>query len=384
MGVSHRLTHVPIAHATRRDREGLRVAINNASRTAAREECLPVDVLTALSNQSDYSRRQLQLIVGAWILSGITERRSKISLHDGDVAEEDYDKRSLYSLLYALYRSMGEVHDEHGTRYEFTFNTWGYTWPEAWGPSPTDARDPQRYGRNAYTGLYHFDEVKKYIDARDGKVHITELGCGTGAGAHHVTRNVLPRCTYEAVDMQSAAIRTCERKFVGELGGRLKATHSDATHLARPDESCDFIAVNETHVTEITGVVTEEDERFFRKAHKLLKPGGYVVWGNAIPDPTWKACFAHLEQNGFEIREQCDVTEEAIRARDEDKRRIDAYVDQCMKTFHGFRIPVLGGRKRAEADVALKNFARNPGTRLYQNMVDRRDTYRVVLLQKRN
>ncbi len=341
-----------------------------------------MDVLTALSNQSDYSRRQLQLILGAWILSGATEKRPKISLHDGDVAEEDYDKRSLYSLLYALYRSLGEVRDEHGTPYEFTFNTWGYAWPEAWGPSPTSASDPQRFGRNAYTGLYHFDAVKKYVAERDGRVHVTELGCGTGAGAHHVCSRVLERATYEAVDMQQAAIRTCHRKFVGELGGRLKATCSDVTHLDRPEASSDLVAVNETHVTEINGVVTDEDERFFRKAHRLLKPGGFLAWGNAIPDPTWKECFRFLGDNGFTLREECDVTAEAVRARDEDKRRIDAYVAQCVRAFHAFRIPVLGARKRREAEVALKNFARNPGTRLYQNMVDRTDTYRVVLLQK--
>ncbi len=341
-----------------------------------------MDVLTALSNHSDYSRNQLQLILGAWILSGAASRKSKISLHDGDVAEEDYDKRSLYSLLYALYRSMGQVRSEHGDRYEFTFNTWGYTWPTSWGDSPTKERDPQRFGRNAYTGLYHFDAVRKYIGDRDGKVHIIELGCGTGAGAHQVCSNVLKSATYEAVDMQHAAIRTCHRKFVPELGGRLKATCSDATQLARPDGSADFIAVNETHVTELAGVVTDEDERFFRKAHALLKPGGFIVWGNAIPDPTWGACFKFLEANGFKLREECDVTAEAVKARDEDKARIDVYVEQCMEAFHAFRIPVLGSRKRAEAEIALKNFARNPDTRLYRNMVDRSDTYRVVTLEK--
>ncbi len=341
-----------------------------------------MDVLTALSNQSDYSRRQLQLIVGAWIVGSAFEAKKKISLSDGDVAEEDYDKRSLYSLLYALYRSVGEARDERGLRYEFTFNTWGYTWPTAWGPAPVGSHDPQRFGRNAYTGLYHFDAVKKYVADRGGKVHVTELGCGTGAGAHHVCTSVLPSCTYEAVDMQQAAIRTAHRKYVGELAGRLRATCSDATQLARPDGCSNFVAVNETHVTEMPGVVTPEDERFFRKAHQLLEPGGFIVWGNAIPDSTWGACFSFLEKNGFTLRESCDVTEEAVRARDEDRARIDAYVEQLVEMFHAFRIPVLGARKQAEAEVALKNFARNPGTRLYQNMVDRTDTYRVVLLEK--
>ncbi len=250
-----------------------------------------MDILTALSNKSDYSKNQLQAIIGAWILSAAVERKSKISVSNGDVSEDDYDKRSLYSLLYALYRSMGYVRNEFGNRYEFTFNTWGYAWPEAWGKCPNSVTDPQRYGRNAYSGLYQFAEVQDYIAERGGKVHVIEMGCGTGAGAHHVCSSVLPHCTYEAIDMQHAGIKTCERKFVPELGGRLVATCTDATKLQIADGTADFVAVNETHVTEHAGEVTEEDERFFDTAYRLLNPGGFLVWGNAIPEVTWQPCF---------------------------------------------------------------------------------------------
>lgn len=341
-----------------------------------------MDVLTALSSQSNYSKSQLQFILAGWVLAGAVEGEQKISLADGDVAEESYDKASLYSLLYALYRVMEGARTEHGVPYDFTFNTWGYAWPAAWGADPVSSTDPQRFGRTAYTGLYHFPDVRAYLAGRGGKVHVTELGCGTGAGAHHVCSQVLPDCTYEAVDMQQAAIATCERKFVGELKGRLTATCSDVTRLDRAASSSDIIAVNETHVTEMVGVVTEEDERFFGKAYQLLKPGGYLVWGNAIPDATWDPCFKLLERLGFVIREANDVTAEAVRARDLDKARIDAYVAQCIDAFHAFKVPVLGSRRRAQADVALKNFARNPGTRLYQNMVDGTDTYRVLVAEK--
>src|SRR5450631_2616597 len=122
-----------------------------------------MDILTALNRNTDYSRTQLQFIFGAWVLSGLVEKKKKISLSDGDVSEDDYDKRSIYSLLYALYRSTGAVKSETGERYEFTFNTWGYAWPESWGERPTRKDDPQRYGKNAYTGLFHFDAVKKYV-----------------------------------------------------------------------------------------------------------------------------------------------------------------------------------------------------------------------------
>lgn len=341
-----------------------------------------MDVFTALSNKSDYSKTQLQFIVGAWVMSGLIEGKQKVDLKNGDVSEDDYDKTSIYSLLYALYRSMGTVRSGNGEPYEFTFNTWGYTWPASWGPPPISASDPQLMGKNAYAGLYHFAAAQEYIKARDGKVHIIEMGCGTGAGAHLICSKIIPACTYEAVDMQQAGINSCKRKFVPELNGRLKATCGDATQLTIPDGSADFVAVNETHVTEMPGRATEEDERFFKTAYRMIKPGGFLTWGNAIPDSTWKPCFELLEKIGFKMVEQCDVTKEAVKARDEDKRRIDSYVGQIISTFHGFKIPMLGSKRSALADVALKNFSRNPGTKLYDNMVDGTDTYKVVLFQK--
>ncbi len=342
-----------------------------------------MDLFTALSNKSDYSKTQLQLIVGAWVMASLVEGKQKVDLSNGDVSEDDYDKTSIYSLLYSMYRSMGHVraHDE-GELYEFTFNTWGYTWPAAWGAGPNLPTDPQLMGKNAYAGLYHFDLAQEYIKARDGKVHIIEMGCGTGAGAHLICSKVLPNCTYEAVDMQQAGINSCKRKFVPELGGRLVATCGDASELKIADHSADFIAINETHVTEMPGKTTDEDVRFFKTAHRMLKPGGFLVWGNAIPESTWQPCFDLLANLGFNKIEICDVTKEAVKARDEDKRRIDAYVDQIVDTFHGFKIPVLGSKRRALAEIALKNFSRNPGTKLYDNMVDGTDTYKVCLLQK--
>jgi ubiquinone/menaquinone biosynthesis C-methylase UbiE len=340
-----------------------------------------MDIFTSLDRQANYSPSQLQWIFGAWVLSGLFEKTNKISVADGDVSEDDYDKRSIYSLLYALYRSMGNVKSERGERYEATFNTWGYAWPAGWGACPTSDNDPQRFGKNAYTGLYQSAAVRERVREKSGHVHVVEMGCGTGAGAHHVCSHVLPDATYEAVDMQQAAIRTCERKFVPELGGRLVATCADATALPIAEHSADIVAVNETHVTEVRGAVTDEDKRFFGEANRVLKPNGYLVWGNAIPDQTWDACFGYLGGR-MKVVEVTDVTTEAVRARDEDKLRIDAFADQCGERFIGFRVPVLGKRKRLQAAAALKNFCRNPGTRLYEDMRARRDTYKVAVLQK--
>lgn len=341
-----------------------------------------MDILTALDNNSNYSLPKLKGFVYAWVAASAFQRNSKIATSDGDVAEEDYTKQSIYSLLYALYRSMGEMEDEHGQKYEMTFNTWGYAWPEAWGPEPNNEKDPQIYGRNAYTGLFHFDEVQKYIAERDGKVKIVEMGCGTGAGAHHVCKNVLPNASYEAVDMQAAGIATCNRKFVPELNGRLKATCADATKLDIADGSIDIVVVNETHVTENVGEVSEEDHLFFGTALRILKPGGFLVWGNAIPDSTWEPCFELLNSLGLNVKEVCDVTKEAILARDRDEPRLNLYVAETLRRFGAFKIPFVGKGRRDEAEAALKNFARHPGTRLYENMVDGTDTYKVIMVQK--
>lgn len=341
-----------------------------------------MDILTALNPKQDYAAGTLQMIVGAWILATAFESKSKVSSANGHVEEDDYDKRSIYALLYSIYHSIGEVRDERGKRYEVTFNTWGYTWPSEWGPAPASSDDPERFGKNAYTGLFAFDAIKQYVREHDDRVHLVEMGCGTGAGADHICSHVLPKCTYEAVDMQQAAINTCRRKFVPRHHGRLVGTRADCTQLPIRDESADIVVVNETHVTEMPGVITDEDRRFFRTAKRILKPGGHLVWGNAIPDVTWKPCFDFLDSIGMKMVEERDVTKEAIAARDQDIGRVDAFVDQALDKFHGFRIPVLGPKKREEAKMALLNFYRNPGTNLYQTMIDRTDTYRVACIKK--
>ena len=53
-----------------------------------------------------------------------------------------------------------------------------------------------------------------------------------------------------------------------------------------------------------------------------------------------------------------------------------------LNKYYGFRIPIYGDKKRKEARMAIMNFYRNPGTNLYDTMIDRRDTYKVNLLQK--
>ncbi|WP_157070196.1 class I SAM-dependent methyltransferase [Sandaracinus amylolyticus] len=357
-----------------RDRAARRRAIRNGHGV--------MDVLTNLSEATEYSMPRLQAIIAAWVMSAPMEPRGKVARGDGHVDESEYRKQSIYSLLYSLYRSLGSVENEHGERYQFTFNTWGYAWPEAWGPPPAHQHDPQRFGRNAYSGLFHFDAVQQLARERGGRLHVVELGCGTGAGADHVCTSVLPKCTYEAIDMQLAGVSTCRAQFAPKHRGRLVATHADATRAPIDDEVADVVAVCETHVTDQGEVMTEEDRKFFRSARRILKRGGFLAWGNSIPEQAWASSFEFLASIGMEVVAVDDVTDEAVLARDLDDPRIQAYVAHALARFPAFRIPVYGPQRRVEAELAMRNLCRAPGTRLYDDLATRRDPYRVILARR--
>jgi hypothetical protein len=101
---------------------------------------------------------------------------------DGDIENDDYDKESIYSLLYAMYANAGTVTSDRGVDYEFTFNTWGIspsTTPKYSGPS-YGPEDPQRHGKAAYAGLVSLAPAKAYLAANGDKPKIVEIGWGRG------------------------------------------------------------------------------------------------------------------------------------------------------------------------------------------------------------
>merc|ERR1719440_15620 len=113
------------------------------------------DLLKGLSSDTKLRPWQLQMAVSAFCLSSVPEklmvaenldgaasRETGANFEtDGNVEDEDYEKSSIYSLLYALYASTGVVTSDKGVPYQFTFNTWGFS------PSPFPEDDPQRHGK---------------------------------------------------------------------------------------------------------------------------------------------------------------------------------------------------------------------------------------------
>jgi SAM-dependent methyltransferase len=351
----------------------------------------PPDILNGVSSKTMLSAAQLQLAVGGFCLSPIPNQllndkgRGKDEhgydfKQEGDIQDEDYDKGSIYSVLYALYSYGGQVKSEKGVPYQFTFNTWGIS------PTRYPDTEPQRHGKEAYAGLVSFPEVKEYLKEVTDKPTIVEIGCGTGAGANEITRNILKKAKYLAIDMQFAAIQTCKKIHGNAENPGMKCVHApggvgndgnkvfDETGKDVPDNSVDFVIISETHIADVQ--IGPEEKEIFAEIKRILKPGGFFLWGNALPTRVWHEGYEYLTSVGFERESSLNHTKGAVIARDEDEPRVNAYCKQVFDKFYAFKLPLgIGEKCEIVSDRLLKNFYRHPGTALYERMVTGVDSY---------
>jgi len=359
----------------------------------------PGDMLTGLSSDTVLTGWQLQLAVTGFCLSSVPAKFMETTYggvgrgdeggdfkfeEDGNMDSDDYTKGSIYSLLYALYSNVGTVQSNLGHPYEFTFNTWGIS------PSPYPVTEPQRHGKAAYAGLVNFDVVKKYLKEVTDAPKIVEIGCGTGAGANLITREILKKADYLAIDMQLAAISKCRERHGNITNPNLKCVQApggvgnngnkvlDAAGKMVPDGSIDFVIISETHIADID--VREEEKEIFREIHRILKPGGFFLWGNALPTWIWNKALPILENEiGLKRVASLNHTKGAVIARDEDEDRVNAFVVSMMGKYPVFQFAPTCAHV---ADRLVKNFYRHPGTALYLKMVSGFDSYMHEAYQK--
>jgi len=207
------------------------------------------------------------------------------------------------------------------------------------------------------------------------KPKIAELGCGTGAGGYYICNNM--ECDYTGIDMQQSAIHILNKIHKHD---NLKGICKNAQYTELPDESMDLVIINETHISEMVGIMTKEDKKIFDEVYRILKPGGYFCWGNAIPDTTWKPCIKYLSSK-MKLISSKDYTKEAILARDLDAERVELYIKAIKDNLWISKIPGTSHFIN-KTMLLLKNFYRHPGTELYNNMVSGRDTYKQHVFHK--
>jgi SAM-dependent methyltransferase len=362
---------------------------------------LPPDILKGLSSNVQLGNWQLQLTVTGFCFSGLPQKllQPERGLDiggdfdfktDGDLENDDYTKASIYALLYAMYANAGTVISDRGVPYQFTFNTWGIAPAEGTPPEGDGFRwypetDPQRHGKAGYTGLVRFPEVIDYLENVTDAPTIVEVGSGTGAGANLITRELIPKANYYAIDMQKAGVETCRQRHGNASNPGLRCVHApegvgvggnqirDDKGRVMPDNSVDFVIVCETHIADVE--IGEEEKAIFKEIHRVLKPGGLFLWGNALPTRVWNQAVPVLEAGGLQRQASLNHTLGAIKARDEDEARVNAYTTSLYGKYPVFKVPWIGEECELVADRLIKNFYRHPGTALYLKMVTGFDSY---------
>jgi len=345
-----------------------------------------VDFLNGLDSNTEYGNVKLQAIITAFCLSPLVGQLLEAPAsgvdgdnftfaNEGDIQDENYAQSSIYAMLYGMYKNAPTLVSNHGVEYQFTFNTWGIA------PSPYSEKDPQRHGKAAYAALVTQPPVMEYLKTlpKDHRPQIVEVGCGTGAGANLITREVHPTSQYLALDMQEAAIQTCKSLHatpdnsgltcqripngVGINGGR----------IPRDNNSVDIVVISETHIADV--VIGDLEKAIFAEIYRVLKPGGFFTWGNALPTRVWFEAAEYLPTAGFELSHSTNHTKGAVVARDEDFDRVELVLDQLLDPYYALQLPYFGDRCRKVGNRLIANFYRHPGTALYLKMTTGFDSY---------
>jgi SAM-dependent methyltransferase len=227
--------------------------------------------------------------------------------------------------------------------------------------SEIDPSDDQ-FGRQMYLAVAGAADLA----ARD----VLEVSCGRGGGAAFVFERLAPR-SMTGLDLASRAIARCRERY--ERPG-LRFVVGDAERLPFADESFDAVlSVEATHCYSDTA-------RFLAEACRVLRPGGLMLLADfrhtilpagaetaLVPQEDVRILHEQLAVAGFDTLEECDITDNVIRALALDTPRRRARIQR--------RLP------RPLRRAAL-GFAAIEGSPMYEAFVQRRWTYLRFVLRK--
>ena len=177
---------------------------------------------------------------------------------------------------------------------------------------------------------------------------VLDVGCGRGGGISVIKQYFAARSAV-GLDLAPAAIKFC------------RATHrhpdvtfevGDAERLPFPDDSFDV-------VINIESSSTYPDIRaFYQQVFRVLAPGGYFLYTDALPVGRFAECTDCLRRLGFSLELDRDITPNVLASCGEVAGyRLDAY--------------------RAQGDRAMSDFLGAPGTRFYDEMKRGEWAYRI-------
>jgi SAM-dependent methyltransferase len=217
-----------------------------------------------------------------------------------------------------------------------------------------DEAEPERYSAQ----LYHAVAAQAPLQGK----RVLDVGSGRGGGAAHIHRWFGPRETV-GCDIAHQAVAFCRRVHCAIDG--LRFIEGNATAL--PFKDAEFDAVTNIESSHCY----PDRETFFRQAHRVLRPGGALLYADFTPprrDPVEArgALVDEIAEAGFGAIEVEDITARILAGLDADDARRQREI--------GLRFP-LGTRWFAHLWAGTKK------SWIYRDFAEGRRAYLMVRAQ---
>jgi phthiocerol/phenolphthiocerol synthesis type-I polyketide synthase E len=178
---------------------------------------------------------------------------------------------------------------------------------------------------------------------------VLDVGCGRG-GTAHVLHTYLRPERIVGVDLSAEAVAFCRR------------AHGYASFLEADAEAMPFRAASFDVVTNVESSHSYPDvAAFYREVFRVLRPGGWFLYTDVLPEPQTRESRSALAEIGFVLRAERDITANVL--------------SSCRETA----APKALAFGRPDDPAELDEFLGRPGSNVYRGMRD--GGYRYVLLR---
>lgn len=215
-----------------------------------------------------------------------------------------------------------------------------YGYSPAPGASPLEL-DPDDEADRLCLGLYDHVVGDADLAWRD----VLEVGSGRGGGASYLARYHSPRRTV-GLDFSAAAVALCRRH---RRAPGLSFVQGDAQAMPFPDAAFDVVVnVESSHCyASMTAFVAE--------AHRVLRPGGALLWADFRPSDDVPRVLDELRSSGLVLEATEDITPRVVAALRQDDGRKAALIRAWLpRVVHPLmaRFAALEGSRGFEAFAA--------------------------------
>ena len=187
----------------------------------------------------------------------------------------------------------------------------------------------------------------------DGR-RVLDVGCGRGGTVHVLTTFYKP-ATVTGLDLSTNAIAFCRQTHKGP---HITFHEGDAENLPFADGSFDVVTNLESSHS------YPHIHHFYSQVHRVLAPGGYFLYTDALSTQQFTSSRAYLEHIGFTLERDRDITRNVLLSCDEvATSRLQAFDSRNDQNL-------------------MQNFLATPGSQVYQELRSGNWSYRIYKLRK--